>query len=75
MYLVSGVELGVLRGGDDDLGVDQLLVKLGALALLVRGGDEGVALVLEPFADAQLVLCRAEELRDLDGCLSAVVHG
>ncbi len=44
-----------LRSGDDDLGVDELLVKLGVLALLVRGGDKGVSLVLEPLADAELV--------------------
>lgn len=56
---------GNLRGGDDDFGVDELLVEDGVLALLVRGGDEGVALVLEPLADAQLVLSRAQKLRDL----------
>lgn len=54
-----GIEVGDIRGGDDDLSIDELLVELGALALLVRGGDQGVALVLEPFADAELVLCRA----------------
>jgi hypothetical protein len=54
-----------VRGGDDDLGVDKLLVELGVLTLLVGGGDEGVTLVLEPFADAEFVLCSSEELRDL----------
>ncbi len=47
------------RGGDDDLGVYKLLVELGVLAFLVRCRYEGVALVLEPLADAQLVLGRA----------------
>ncbi len=55
-----------LRGGDDDFGVDELLVKLGVLALLVGGGHEGVALVLEPFADAELVLSGSEKLRYLE---------
>jgi hypothetical protein len=46
-----------LRRGDDDLSVHELLVKLAVLALLVRGCDERVALLLEPFADALLILC------------------
>lgn len=54
-----------LRSGDDDLGVYELLVELGVLALLVGGGDEGVTLVLEPLADAELILSCAEKLRDL----------
>ena len=45
-----------VRRGDDDFSVHELLVKLAVLTLLVRGGDEGVALLLEPFADAQLIL-------------------
>lgn len=45
-----------LRSGDDDFGVNELLVKLGVLALLIGGGDESVTLILEPFPDAQLVL-------------------
>lgn len=56
-----------LRSGDDDLGVDKLLVKLGLGALLVRGRHEGVARILEPLADAKLVLGRAQELGDLAG--------
>lgn len=52
-----------LRSGDDDLCVDELLVELGVLALLVRRGDERVALLLDPLADAQLVLSGTEELR------------
>lgn len=43
-----GGEGGNSRGGDDDLSVDELLVEGGVLALLVVGGDEGVALALEP---------------------------
>jgi hypothetical protein len=62
---LSSEVTGVEGGGDDDLGVDKLLVELGVLTLLVGGGDEGVALILEPFADAEFVLCSSEELRDL----------
>jgi hypothetical protein len=45
-----------VRCGDDNLSVYQLLVELGVLAFLVGGGDESVSLILEPFADAKLVL-------------------
>lgn len=55
-----------LRSGNDDFGIDEFLVKLGVLTLLVRGGDESVALVLEPFADAELVLSGSEKLRNLE---------
>jgi len=44
-----------LRCCDDDFCVDQLLIKLGVLTVLVGGGNEGVALVLEPFSDAEFV--------------------
>ena len=50
-----------LRSGDDDFGINELLVELGVLALLVRGGDKSVALVLDPFSDTELVLCGSEE--------------
>lgn len=61
-----------LRSGDDDLGVNHLLLENAVLTLLVGGGDEGVALVLEPFADAELVLCGTEEARLLLGVLLAL---
>ena len=54
-----------IRSSDDDLGIDKLLVELGVLALLVGGGDEGVAGILEPLSDAKLVLSGSEQLRDL----------
>lgn len=54
-----------LRSGDDDFGVDELLVKLGVCAVLVRRGDEGVALVLEPLAETELVFGGAEESGNL----------
>ena len=54
-----------IRSRDDDLGVDQLLVKGRVLALLVAGGHQGVALLLEPFPDAKLVLGGAEKAGDL----------
>jgi hypothetical protein len=58
-----------LRRCDNDLSINQLLVELRVLALLVRGRDQGVALILEPFADAQLVLSRAEQLGDLSSVI------
>lgn len=41
------------------------MVKLGVLTLLVRGGDKGVALVLEPLAETKLVLGGTKELGNL----------
>jgi hypothetical protein len=61
-----------LRSGDDDFGVNHLLLKDTALALLVGGGDESVSLVLEPLADSELVLCGAEEAGLLFGVLLAL---
>jgi hypothetical protein len=53
----SSVHCGVASGrdvrrGNDDLCVNKVLVELRVLALLVRGGDELVALVLNPLPDA-----------------------
>jgi len=62
---LSGQVAGVEGGGDDDLGVDELLVKDRVLALLAGGGDQGMALILEPLADAELVLSGSEKLRNL----------
>ena len=61
-----------LRGGDDDLSIDQLLVELAVLALLVGGGHESVALVLDPLPETELVLRRAQELGLLLGVLMAL---
>lgn len=44
------------RSGDDDLGVNKLLVEGGVLALLVGGGHQSVAGILEPLANTKLVL-------------------
>lgn len=60
-----------VRSGDDNLSIDQLLVKLGALTVLVGGGNQGVALVLEPLADAELVLGGSEKLGNL--CVEAML--
>ena len=63
-----------LRRRDDDLGVHELLVELGALPFLVAGGHQLVALLLEPPAQAQLVLRRAEQAGLLAGVLAAIVE-
>ena len=68
MEACEGVYEGVcndVRSGDDDFGIDELLVELGVLALLVGGGYQSVALVLEPLAEAELVFCGAEKFGDL----------
>ena len=45
-----------IRSGDDDFSINEVLVEFGVLTLLVGGGDELMSLVLEPFADTELVL-------------------
>ena len=64
-----------LRSGDNDFSVNHLLLEHAVLALLVRGGDERVSLVLEPLADTKLVLCGTEETRLLLGVLLALFEG
>ena len=61
-----------LRCGDDNLGVNELLVKLAVLALLVGGGDKGVTLTLKPFSYTELVLGRPQQLRLVLGVLVAL---
>lgn len=51
-----------VRCGDDDLCVYKVLVELRVLALLVRGGNELVALLLNPFSDTEFVLGGSEKL-------------
>jgi hypothetical protein len=63
-----------LRSGDDDLGVNHLLLEDTALALLVGGGHESVSLVLEPLADTELVLCGTKETGLLFGVLLALIE-
>jgi hypothetical protein len=50
---------GGVRSSDDDFRIYELLVEFRVLALLIGGCDEGMSLVLEPFADTELVLCCA----------------
>ena len=40
-----------VRSGNDNLSIDKVLVELGVLTLLVGGGDELVALLLNPLPD------------------------
>lgn len=63
-----------LRSGDNDFSVNHLLLEHAALALLVRGSDESVSLVLEPLANTELVLCGTEETRLLLGVLLALIE-
>jgi hypothetical protein len=47
---------GGIRCSDDDFGVYELPVERGVLALLVGSSNESVSLILEPFANTELVL-------------------
>jgi hypothetical protein len=49
------------RCGDDNLCINKFLVEFGILPLFVRSGHKGVALVLQPFPKAKLVLRRTEQ--------------
>lgn len=49
------------RSGDDDLGIDNLLVEGRVLAFFVVGDDVGMALRLEPLSDSELVLNCSEQ--------------
>ena len=44
------------RCSDDNFSIYQLFVERRVLTLLVGCGDQGMALVLEPFPDTKLVL-------------------
>ena len=50
-----------VRRGNDNLRVDKVLVERRTLALLVRGCDELVALLLNPLPDTKLVLGGSEK--------------
>jgi hypothetical protein len=58
---LSGQVTRVEGSGDDDLSILELLVEGRTLIVLVRCGDESVALVLEPLADTELVLSGTEK--------------
>ena len=69
LEVLSGLEhLGgqvtrVEGGGDDDLGILDVLAELGVGRVLVSGDDELVALLLEPVSNAELVLDGTEQTR------------
>ena len=50
-----------------------MLVKGGVGTLLVGGGHELMALVLDPLSDAKLVLCAAEQLWLVLGVLASLI--
>jgi len=60
------------RGGDDNLGVYQFLVKIGVCAFLVGGGNQGVTVVFEPFPDSELIFRCSQELWDFFGVFTAL---
>jgi hypothetical protein len=57
------VDVARVEGGSDDyIGVNNLLVKHRVGAILGRGGNESMALRLEPVSDTELVLGASKEL-------------
>jgi hypothetical protein len=65
---------GMERCSDENIRIDDVFPKLASASLLVRGGDELVALVGEPFGDPELVLGGPQESRLFFGRLAAVVE-
>ena len=64
--------MSFLRCGDDDLGVWDVLVKGRVLALLVRGDNKLVALLLDPLLKTKLVLSGTEKSWLVSGVLVAL---
>ena len=52
---------GMEGGGDDDFGIDNLLVEGRVFAFLVIGDDVGVAMGFEPFSEAEFILHCTEQ--------------
>lgn len=71
---LSGQVTRVEGSGDDNLSILELLVEFGTLTVLVGSGDKSVTLVLEPLADAELVLSCSEKEGLLWNMLVAVGH-
>ena len=67
-----GVKRCHLRGGDDDFGIWNVLVKGRVGTLLVRGGDELVALLLDPLPETKLVLGGTKKSGLISGVLVAL---
>lgn len=53
------------RSGYDDLSIYQMLVESRVLAFLVGSGGKLMSLLLEPFANTELVLSCTEKLWNL----------
>jgi len=53
------------RSGNDNLGINKLLIKGRRLALLIRSSNQSMSLILEPLANTKLVLGCAKKLWNL----------
>jgi len=60
--------------GNYDLSVDKLLIKFGVFAFLIRGGDQSVTLILEPFPNTELVFSGSQKFGHVFGVLATVVE-
>jgi hypothetical protein len=61
-----------VRCRNDNLSINEFLIKFGILAFLVRGRDESMSLIFNPFSNSELVLCCTEELWFLFGVDTAL---
>lgn len=65
--------MGDSRSSDDNLCIDQLLVKSRVLTLLVRSGHQGMTLAFNPLSQAQFILSGAEKAGLLSGVVATLI--
>lgn len=61
--MLAGVCICNIRSSDDNLSIDELLVEFGVGTIFVRGGYKGMALLLQPLPQSQLILAGSEQAR------------
>lgn len=61
-----------VRGGDDNFGVNELTLENGVLSLLVRGSNQGMAVVFKILPQAELILRCPEQARLVFGMLATL---
>lgn len=76
MYLPGDVSRSFwidLRGGDDDLCIDQMLIEGGVFTLLIGRRNQLVALVFYPFPEPELILGRPKQFWNFFGVFMALI--
>lgn len=71
---LGGDVAGVERSSDDNVGINEFLFEGRVGTLLVRGGDKGVALALNPLTETKLILDSTKETGLALGSLTTLVE-